>query len=1153
MQDFRASTLPSTEKALAFTRDKAFVWSYTSASPSPPTTIINLPSPSRPREPLPLGSLVRLTSDGDTGLLVIAPTTGKITYWDNIENASALSLFEKRRHGLEGSMGSLLSGETAVNLENAGQAGLVVIFSTGRTARLLLQDAQSRPAVIVNWLRSAQSNDGGGIFVSLRSVFSSGGWLTDVVGARSRAAKSRGVMDVVVATQHCTFQFWQLGWSGQPVFEGQLDARNYLEETLVQTYPNAAELFSQGRDIRIVDFALLGGAASPLDGPTSSREDNSFDIMALVAMKDSQLSDFGLIQMTVNLGGVEVGRILPLQLLSTSLLQYSRWQPRICVPSQSETAYVVFEKAVAVISLATAKKAGEASLLKESSKLPAPFQDVITFRLDDEIHPVGLAPETPPDSRRQSSVLVFLRYPGTIRITASEPEGKTAVVRNKITAKSKIEQAISFGAQAANPLDLTLRFDAPFPTEEVEESALHISEDVLSSDFPFLDCLTSSMDKELEQRERLLRNLAQHVIPAYPSLSRKSRWELRFDAEKIAAARRIWSLYQKALEAEYPGQRHLLPSVVYYMPDNNKNIEIPPAQADRLRWWFAKDLSRMGYLLIYISPACKHLSKQNSVSSYESCTLVSEGGDMLIAGLSTAYTFRSEAAGLYSLEGEYTKDGVLQNGHDDMPEPWTSALPLPERCHDFLLRALEVAEDCFTGDSEREKPVGAKIANDIPDIIREWSRMFVESCLWLNAHEQREYRDWGRDAKPQWEGKRRQILSKLANIDQTSQGMALAEQYEDMRSLVVLIQEESTYFLTVKDTINDRIVESEADRKKIEQDLQSLEEAMQKLESRIKGYVRKFGLRFTEVWYGVYVVRKDFAGLLDQSNAKEGYRDEVTEFLRAHPYREKLSWVNDVLAERDYAHAGDTLSSAASTETSLWDKKIELSCSKLALLAADEAANSSSPTERRKPVGTTHTARNYDAAKEAAHESALTLVNVQDALYKHLEPALYATTDAIAQLQVAMQDYGRVNTADRSALHQLLERGFEALIARHTMDVEQLVDVLTLMDHRRCDATENDIAGRAFFLALTVLRAAGDGVAGGEARRDTLRRTAWRRAYIQDRWDRLNDTRRRSDERIRQNLEDTVLFDTFYHCLRTGMCLSTVLVLLFGFPNSSLR
>lgn len=104
---------------------------------------------------LPIGSLVSASiSTAQPGLVIVMPTTGKITYWESITSAAALDLTRQQRCGLEGSVGGMLSGESVIQMVDAAPAGFILGFSSGRLALLSLRDTQGRPTVRVQIMQN---------------------------------------------------------------------------------------------------------------------------------------------------------------------------------------------------------------------------------------------------------------------------------------------------------------------------------------------------------------------------------------------------------------------------------------------------------------------------------------------------------------------------------------------------------------------------------------------------------------------------------------------------------------------------------------------------------------------------------------------------------------------------------------------------------------------------------------------------------------------------------------------------------------------------------------------------------------------------------------------------------------------------------------
>ncbi len=142
---------------LCLTHTHAVVWPYAANIPSPETFTFALPYPSRHvSDPLPLGSLVAPSASSDEpGLVVVMPTTGKITYWESISSAATLDFLRQQRTGVEDLVPGMFSGEHIIQLLSAEPAGFVVVFSSGRLAYLNVRDSHGRPSIAVQFFRNA--------------------------------------------------------------------------------------------------------------------------------------------------------------------------------------------------------------------------------------------------------------------------------------------------------------------------------------------------------------------------------------------------------------------------------------------------------------------------------------------------------------------------------------------------------------------------------------------------------------------------------------------------------------------------------------------------------------------------------------------------------------------------------------------------------------------------------------------------------------------------------------------------------------------------------------------------------------------------------------------------------------------------------------
>ena len=138
----------------------------------------------------------------------------------------------------------------------------------------------------------------------------------------------------------------------------------------------------------------------------------------------------------------------------------------------------------------------------------------------------------------------------------------------------------------------------------------------------------------------------------------------------------------------------------------------------------------------------------------------------------------------------------------------------------------------------------------------------------------------------------------------------------------------------------------------------------------------------------------------------------------------------------------------------------------------------------------------------------------------------YNAMDETAELQLAMEAFGKTIVKGHTACQSLLERGMDNLVVNHAaMTPEQLIDVLTLMDPQRSELSQSDILDEVFCLAFQALRNAALEQTNKEAY-DTLLRVIWRRCFIRDQWEALNHTAQKSDEAITRELEGTTLWKT---------------------------
>ncbi|EON68825.1 hypothetical protein W97_08083 [Coniosporium apollinis CBS 100218] len=1096
-ESFRASSLPSTPYALALTHEHAFVWDYTSPVPSPTPHILTLPHPSKRTDPLPLGSVVTTGPPRDVGLVVVMPVSGRITYWENVDSAESLSLFQQRRPGIEGSAALMNRNETVTEIVDADRAGFVLLYSSGRIAQLTLRDSQGRPHINVQFL-SGQGTNGGGW---LGGWFSGSTFQGDVAAVRVRPSPTKGQMEVVSATGTGSFELWELSWSGQPVYKGKVNARSVITDSLKQgTVP---EMGGQLENTKILDFTMLLGPTSKSTEVALVNARQSLGVIALVATPGGAKADYALVEVVFTGDTANVERVIPLHTYKQHGGEGSGWKPRLLVPHPGHTALVLFDRAIVIVSLAVR------TANPESVKPLPPYQDTVYLRDDAKVEFTGCAVEGPHGKSKTSSCIVFTDSPDILRVAAFKPptDGKDAN-RARVTAKSKIEQAIFFSAIPENVMDFSSRPVFEFSKEEVRKAAVEVSKGILASRSEFIPLVTMSMDEQLGVRADALRTLASHLKQHYPgSLDRDTKWQLLWDAEKVAAARGIWKTYDESLKTRDIKQRKLLTEVVEFMHERYKTpLDPEMGELDPVRQWFVKDLSNINILLPWAYHAIQELFDEGVKDRMSILILTKEAVDLYVVALETAFQFRKSHLDLYGLEQEKIDDGVLESGFEGLPEFWTSTYNIVNS----LTKLVDFSRDLPVETYEKvqldssEAEIAREVAKPNHQLVKLCCLTHIERYRWCLAHEDEALRAQGRDIKLHFEEKVRPVqITRLLKLGQVSQAMDLAEKLRDMPTLVKLVHNETAF-------LNEFLVQATPGK------LETLEQEKKArvLGARIKRYFAVFGDDWADALYSSYIHENRGGALFEETTFSQSH---LTKFLRANRSRAKLRWINEVTGEKNFAEAGSALLDVArNQEPNAWCKKIELSLAKLSLLAAAE--NSQKPSSGNLA----------SLQHQTTHQ--LRLTKVQEQLHAHIQPTVHGALDAESAVELLMDTYGKDIVHDKPAHQQLLRRGFEELLSHRAVSADLLIDVLTLMDQTYTEALEPgavDIRGKEFLLALQALEyhcAASSSITASSG--DATLKLIWKRCFIRDDWAAINNTVGKSGEVIEREVADTALFWT---------------------------
>ena len=1090
------------------TQTQAIIWRYAQGSSSSEQSqplIVQLPdSTNDSRRPLPLGILV--PTSGEPALLVVMPTSGKIIFWESLSTAAIFDTKRQRQQSVQGTISGIMSGEIVLDVADAEPRGFVLTLSTGRLVHLIVSDTQGKPSVNVHFLRSSTAQ-GGGVFGSLRSVFSSRAWTKDVAVVRASHSLQRGQRFVIVATRTATFQTWDLSWNGTSSLVYDVDARDDILKALSE----GAEVFHdrQEHQFELLDFTMMPGGAT---GKEIGRSGGTPDcrLMALTILKGKESSKFALVGLRFSNGVVSIDVVHPIICYKTSLPAGATFKPQVLVPEPAQTAFVILERTVILVSLLEIEESPESQLQMEAHALPDPFQDTIDFNKSRPYRVVGCAAE-PYDHIRASASCVIMVYGfGLIKVAALPMKaGQTAADRSTVTAQTKIEQAIFFGGLRQDLLDFTPRPEMKFSSEEIEQAALDVSRSILSSTSPYLPTITPSMEQQLLRRGKALADLNKHLRQNYPPMNKTINWMLLSDAEKMAAALELWRWYDDTIQnpTKTSDMRNVLTELVEGIHPRYKIQNEPDNyETDGVRHWLIHDIARLGWAVPYAQEIVETMFKESVQDKREfdvatKARMISEATEIHLSVLEPAYQFRETNAHAYGLENESLQDGVLQKGYEWVPEGglWTSNHLLVERvklltdiAREFA-KVLDDTPDEEPIDDETSEALLIKLARDNPRQVQLCLQTNAERYKWLKSQDDPVAKAAGKALQHSHIALRRELLTRLGEIAQIEPAIILAEKYRDMDALADIIENELEN--TEEESVQDA------------------------LQDRVKTNFVRFGTPWANAFFTKHLNGVGAVDILNQNAVAKQY---LTNFLRNHADTyAKIGWLNEVTAEQNFGFAADFLEEMQRQTDHIWSQKITTSMRKLTILAAKSKGQAKEQTAA--------------SVLKSLDQSVATL-GIQEELYSYIKPSVADALDAEAEADLAIERHSSELVRTKPTYHKALHRNFEKLLSTQILPADDLIDTLTLLGVDPLTSDPTSFMATRFLAALKVLNLDPTFTSpdSSPSHRSFHESVIWRRCMILDDWPTLNRTENKPDSVIAEETMQTLLFQTLCHGYHAG-------------------
>ena len=1091
--------------ALALSQSQAIVWRYSSGASHSDYSkpfVIQLPFSPSSRQPLPLGVLAHDSGVNDLGLFVVSHT-GKYVYWDSVSIAANRDTIRSKVNGNRDAISGMLSGERVIKVIEAEADGFLVTLNTGRVAHLSVKDAQGRPTSSTHFLRK-ETVVSSGLFGGLRNVFNSAVWKREIASVKVGPLQGRSKRACVVATTKGAFQVWEIGRQAPEHLHFEVDGNDRISQAVRQMFPQYHKV--EDNAYSILDILLYPESANAAE---IGRYQQLLILVSIATQSGSEstsLAQYALLDLSITPTSVAINSILPISCYSEPCSPDSHWQPQLLMPEASQIAFVVFSKSIVLISLAQIDAESPNSQLQfAAQEITEPYQDVIYFHKKLVCSVVGCAADNQDRESKTISCTFLVHSFGLVRISVSAAtDGRLVSKWSPVSAQTKIEQLVFYTKSSDHLLDLTNFGDFHWNSQEIEEAILAIDESIMKSTTKYIPTLSPSTDQQLLTRATALSDLIKYVVQSRHQLTKTALWAMLQNAERMAAARAVWELYSsKYMHREQDGIS-LLPELIDYISEKQK-VENQPdrGETDIVRHYLIHDIWRFEIILEWGQQAVDALVDEGVKDPAKQADLIIQANDIVALAEETAHAFRSANATLYSFDASQIKNGLLsEEQYAGLQEPWTSTAKTVHRIGEQAKLTWEFATSGNEEEYAIDEPLLIRLARDFPRLVGIFCQVNEERIRWLKAYDNPVAKENGKSLEEMYRTRRTDFIRKTADVILYQEGVLLAEQYGDMEALIDVLWEE-------RGACNARLDSPESS----DNEADTCKERLSQIEEQMRQCFKTFGSPWSKVFFTKEIAEGNLYKVL---NEDDEVKDSLTKFFRKEGKYSASSWIHEFLREKNFPRAAEDLGAAATQETDIWSKSMELSMQKLVLLAAEEKQQMT-PQDRAK------------LSKGVNAE--LGALEVQQRIYTFIEPTVRAGIDETARGDLAVSSFCPKDLGKRQPfLHQAIQKSIGGILAGEILEMEDLVDLLTLIDVSG-DNSDTDFAQERFQLALKLLKP-GEGRSGTE---ELYRDIVWRRCIVQDDWTAMNRTENKDDNAILDELRSTAVFQTVFACLFNGI------------------
>ncbi|KAG5520031.1 hypothetical protein PMAC_001107 [Pneumocystis sp. 'macacae'] len=1039
--------------ALILTHSAAYVFSYLHSGLDHHPVILTFPLPPdvtkdgrKNNEVLPLGVLVAPCAGCDEpGLVIVMPISGKIAYWESIGGAIAEGLMHRK--SIESRI-PLVSGEICVYLCNAEPANFVLATSSGKLLHLSLVDSSAR--LHIGLLNMASSSGIGGLFSSLTGALWSATTRRDICSINAGELKGRGTRDVIVCTKRGTISKWEVTRSGYAKLILEKNLWNSMVEISESTLDISSSLFE--KSLQVYDMM-------PIPNSTS-----------LVLILASFSKPFDTINYILFISDLKSDM---LKVTSVHLLKYHEiysdllFRPRIFIPKPGHMTIIVFSEALYLISTPT-----DISFDYESL-----FEDIVTFNSENHVQILAAGYEDSlidPSSKkiiRNPSVVIATKNAGILRCETFKlsKHHKDSISRKN---RRKLDQAVFYGFLEGNPLNFSWTSECDI--ENIQIVAIALSNDILTSVSKYQSSLLVSLENELLLKSLNLLRLSEYLLSNFDLISAETRWKLCWCSEKCESAQNLWTSINTRLTKI---EDSIINNII-------KDFRTKESGENVIRWWFQKGLQNIASIVSKAHKCCVDAISLVEKDGLRVLKILVEANEIILAILLSAQKFRRKRAEFLKLDGPL-------NCNDDSLLPWTShpdiLLTLSNQYNltnavmlEFKRDNLQIEDKILNNLNSMDSiKINLKetLVTQLIDLAELICCSFEERILWTKFIEVGSLDNEKKYIEEKYLSSRGNWIKFLVEIDKLDKSFEIAEKYRDFRTLIELCYE--TDDKNTDHNWNDQIVR------------------------RINWYLYTFKEKFADVLYRYFIEKGYLQNLLEDFS---DYHHYLSEFFNFRNYG-RISWMHQIGTDK-FKDAGNILYNIAKNdERYVFNKKVELSISKLCFLADMKSYDT----------------QQIDYLPIIDIEHQLETIQIQNSLLDEIKSFIENAIDINTAVELAVEKIGH-SLKKRPATKAVFKRALKDLILEKIMNPEDLIDLLTLKDKK---INTEETSPNEYYLALKVLNSSQ--LPLNQYRH--IEKTIWRRIFIANDWTKILDTRNKRDASIEADTKYTALYETIYLCV----------------------